>query len=104
MYYLVDNMSLNIWNIYANIEDIPEKYRDSVVQVESLPGGSGILRRAEDGTFYYEEYPPEPIDPPDPVPPEPTVEQRLERIELTSAQTQVQGDYVAFLVETLLAK
>jgi len=64
MYYLVDNMLLNMWNIYVGIENVPEKYKDVAVQVDALPEGSGILRRAEDGTFYYEPYPEE-TEPPD---------------------------------------
>lgn len=47
-----------------------------LIEVEELPEGIGILRQAEDGTFYYEPFP-EPevpgVNPEVPITPEPPV-------------------------------
>jgi len=47
-----------------------------LIEVEELPEGIGILRQAEDGTFYYEPFPefiPRPEEPEQPNIPEPPV-------------------------------
>lgn len=47
-----------------------------LIEVEELPEGIGILRQAEDGTFYYEPFPefiPRPEEPEPPIKPEPPV-------------------------------
>ncbi|MGE7839614.1 hypothetical protein ACQKNX_02365 [Lysinibacillus sp. NPDC093712] len=87
--------------VFNNEPDI-----EGAIVLDALPEGVGILRRRDDGTFYYESVL-EPVDPnpepePEPVPPvETSIEKRLEQIELTSAYTQLQVDYVAFLTEIL---
>lgn len=46
---------------------------EGLLEVESLPEGSGILRRAVDGTFYYEPFPEPEVNPEQPIKPEPPI-------------------------------
>ncbi|MEK5332023.1 hypothetical protein [Lysinibacillus sp. FSL W8-0992] len=83
---------------------IPEYLKSDVIEADIPEVEDGVLRRAEDGTFYFEQFPivPTPEPEPEPIPPvETSIEKRLEQIELTSAYTQLQVDYVAFLTEIL---
>lgn len=67
-------------------------------EVESLPEGEGILRRAEGGSFYYEPFPsveptePEPL-PVESVQPQPveSIEDKLARMEQQLQEQQMQN-------------
>ncbi|MFJ7407543.1 MULTISPECIES: hypothetical protein [unclassified Lysinibacillus] len=93
------------YTLFYTLEGIPEVIKKDLIEAE-VPDGEGILRRGEDGSFYWEipvkepEAIPEPEPEPEP-PVETSIEKRLEQIELTSAYTQLQVDYVAFLTEIL---
>ena len=68
---------------------IDESLHGDLIEVESLPEGTGVLKRRSNGEFYYEstgqEIVQEPVSPVEPTPtPEPpvqeTTEQKLERV------------------------
>ncbi|WP_418301278.1 hypothetical protein [Lysinibacillus fusiformis] len=42
---------------------------EGLIEIESLPEGTGILRRSDDGTFYYEPYPEQEVPEVNPDPP-----------------------------------
>lgn len=69
MYYLYVGTSDICTVFYVKPESIKPIY-----EVESLPEGEGILKRAEDGSFYYEPFP-EPEPPIEPEEPQPTSEE-----------------------------
>lgn len=94
----------NEWLVFYAFESVPTSLKDSVVEIEIPGSGFGILKKGMDGIFYYEPFPEDstPKPEPEPVPPvETSIGKRLEQIELTSAYTQLQVDYVAFLTEIL---
>lgn len=68
MFYLYP--SSDTFTIYTDISYLPEKYHKDLIEIESLPEGDGVLRQAEDGSFYYETFPK-----PNELEPEPTLEQ-----------------------------
>lgn len=71
MFYLYPNE--DTFTFYNSPEDLPEQYRHNLIEVEALPEGSGILRRASNGTFYYEPFPEPEVNPEQPIKPEPPV-------------------------------
>ncbi|RDV25343.1 hypothetical protein [Lysinibacillus capsici] len=84
-----------------------------LIEVEELPEGIGILRQAEDGTFYYEPFPefiprteePE-VNPELPITPEPpeTLEERIARLESIIEQNNlITVDAVLGVYEELVA-
>ncbi|MEA0556085.1 hypothetical protein U1P98_18695 [Lysinibacillus irui] len=82
---------------------------EGLIEVESLPEGSGILRHAADGTFYYEPFPepeePE-VNPELPITPEPpeTLEERIARLESIIEQNNlITVDAVLGVYEELVA-
>lgn len=89
--------------VFNSEDDCPPYMRPDLIGVSEseIPKGVGELRRDSNGNFYlYNE--PDVSPEPEPVPPvETSIEKRLEQIELTSAYTQLQVDYVAFLTEIL---
>ncbi|MDM5245769.1 hypothetical protein [Lysinibacillus sp. G4S2] len=56
------------FGVFYNMNDIPEHLHNTIIVVDSLPEGYGILRRDPQGNFYYEPFPdiPSVIDPPTP--------------------------------------
>lgn len=80
---------------------------EGLIEIESLPEGSGILRRAADGTFYYEPFPevsnPPIIEPEKPESPE-TLEERITRLESIIEQNNlITVDAVLGVYEELVA-
>ena len=67
----------------------------SLIEIESLPEGEGILRRAKDGTFYYELFPDltpvEPVEPIEPEQPVETIDDKLARLEMQLQEQQMQN-------------
>lgn len=76
--------------IFYNAELLPTT-ENEIIEIEKLPSGNGILRRNTNGEFYYEL-----VEEPTPIP---TIEERLEAIEQTSAYTQIQVEYLTMLTE-----
>lgn len=72
MNYLIPNGET--FTIYYDKTFIPADQLKSVIEVEVLPSGSGILKRDIEGVFYIEPYP-EPEPQPVPPEPEPVVDQ-----------------------------
>jgi|GEM_PF-3290553 len=78
---------------------------DGVIVIESLPEGSGILRRNNEGVFYYEKI----IDPeiapePEPVPPVETLEEKISRLfTVTEQNNLITVDAVLGVYEELIA-
>lgn len=82
----------NTFAIFYNAELLPTT-ENEIIEIEKLPSGNGILRRNTNGEFYYESVESKEITP------APTIEDRLETIEQTSAYTQIQVEYLATLAE-----
>lgn len=101
MYYIYVNNHDASCTIFYDTK--PEEL-EPIYELESLPEGDGILKRADDGTFYYEQL--SEVEIPDPIEPEieETIEQRLERIEQTTAYTQLQVEYLTMLSEVNTTK
>jgi len=81
--------------VFNDKSSIPEKYHNSLIEIDSLPDGYGILKRKEDESFYYETVEhkvPEPMDPAPEVPKE-TIEEKLARLE-QQLETQNQRNLV----------
>lgn len=72
MYYLFPTG--DTFSIFCIRPDLP-----NLIELESLPTGDGILKRREDGTFYYEPFPE--VEPP--TEPELPVEPEQPKPELT---------------------
>ena len=90
MYYLVqvnDSFSVFLDRTY-----VPEQLQDQIIEVESLPGGSGTLRRKEDGTFYYDTLQNDVVEEPTPTPEEPTPKPEPESIEDKLTRMEAQMD------------
>lgn len=90
MFYLIPKYDTFI--VYYDKKYIPENQLEVTIEVEELPTGEGILRRDVNGDFYRESVEREET-------PAPTIEDRLEAIEQTSAYTQIQVEYLATLAE-----
>lgn len=91
------------WTIFYDEEHIPETIKNSVVLIEvgekPVDGNEYVLNRNVDsGDFYWELFTQE-IKEPEESQKEPTVEERLARLEETSARTYLQVDYLTFLAE-----
>ncbi|EON70182.1 hypothetical protein [Lysinibacillus sphaericus] len=56
MYYLYKNED-GSFTVFTDLNAVPGWMQSDIIQVSSLPEGEGILRRAEDGSFYYEPFP-----------------------------------------------
>ena len=88
MIYLYPDSKTSSFSVFNDVSTLPEKYRSQLIEIESLPEGEGILRRAGDGSFYYEPFasvePIEPIEPepvePQPIEPVETIDEKLERV------------------------
>ena len=67
------------FSIFYNKDVLSPELQESLIEIEALPEGEGILRRSEGGEFYYEPFP-EPTPEPTPEPKE-TIEEKLIRLE-----------------------
>ena len=85
MFYLLDNR--DGFTIFHEEEHVPAYLRSQLVEVESLPEGDGILRRAEDGSFYFEE-----VVVPEEAPAEKPIEEKID--ELAHMQEELKSDNV----------
>ena len=106
MIYLLGRSST--FTIFYDFKAIPEYLRSEVIEVDSLPEGEGILRKAEDGEFYYEPFPiveDLPIIDPEPEPlPTETLEEKVTRLESTIEQNNLMSMDVSLSVfEEILA-
>ena len=106
MVYLYPNN--DTFSIYTDISYLPEKYHKDVITLESLPQGEGILRRAEDGSFYFEQSttvkePPIIEQPTEPEPTE-TLEEKISRLfTVTEQNNLITVDAVLGVYEELIA-
>lgn len=91
MFYLIPKYDTFI--VYYDKKYIPENQLEVTIEVEELPEGEGILKRNANGNFYRESVESKEVTP------APTIEDRLEAIEQTSAYTQIQVEYLATLAE-----
>lgn len=91
MYYLMPTNTTFV--VYYEKNFVPESLVNQVLEVETLPEGEGILKRNANGDFYREAVESKEVTP------APTIEDRLETIEQTSAYTQIQVEYLATLAE-----
>lgn len=89
MYYLIPTNTTFV--VYYEKSFVPESLVNQVLEVETLPEGEGILKRNANGNFYRESVESKEVTP--------TIEDRLEAIEQTSAYTQIQVEYLATLAE-----
>ena len=66
MPYLLPNTNSNptSYTVFNELDYIPEFAQSEAIFIDALPEGSGVLRRANDGTFYYERTP-EVTEPPE---------------------------------------
>ncbi|WP_312507393.1 hypothetical protein [Lysinibacillus sp.] len=74
---------------------------EGLIELDSLPESSGILRRAEDGTFYYEPYPEE-INPPiieQPTEPPTEIQPPVLSVEEMQAQILLNTEYLVSRAE-----
>lgn len=77
MVYLFPNN--DTFTIFYYKSALHERYHKQLIELESLPEGEGILRRADDGSFYYEPFD-TPIGPEQPIPTE-TLAEKITRLE-----------------------
>ncbi len=95
------------WMIYLQNPNLP-----NTIELDELPSGSGILKRHEDGTFYYEEdavpeqpeVNPTPEPEPEPVPPVETIEEKINNLfNMTEQNNLITVDAVLGVYEEVLA-
>jgi len=73
------------FGVFYNMNDIPEHLQNTIIVVDSLPEGYGILRRDTQGNFYYEPFP----DMPTVIEPSETLEEKITRLEATIEQNNL---------------
>lgn len=87
--------------IYYKKEYVPKQQESSIIEVQSLPEGHGILKRAEDGSFFYE-VPKEVVSDPLPelTPVEESLPEKVDRLDGMMAYTQLRMEYLIILTES----
>ncbi|MFJ5768154.1 hypothetical protein ACIP9C_22760 [Lysinibacillus sp. NPDC093210] len=93
--------------LFFNINGVPEWMRP-IVEEMTIPEGSGILQKKEDGSFYYEPFPidhvPTPEPEPEPVPPVETIEEKINNLfNMTEQNNLITVDAVLGVYEEVLA-
>ncbi|MFJ7647707.1 hypothetical protein ACIQ1H_09165 [Lysinibacillus sp. NPDC097279] len=94
----------NSYTLFYTLEGIPEVIKKDLIEAE-IPEGDGILRREEDGSFYWE-LPPEPTPEPEPepVPPVETIEEKINNLfSMTEQNNLITVDAVLGVYEEVLA-
>lgn len=97
------------YTLFYTLEGVPEVIKKDLIEAE-VPDGYGILRREEDGSFYWElpdkepEPTPEPEPEPEPVPPVETIEEKINNLfNMTEQNNLITVDAVLGVYEEVLA-
>lgn len=96
------------WTVFFVMEGVPDSLKQDVIEIEVPDDGVGILRRAKDGSFYYEPFPTveEPPIIEQPTEPEPTetLEEKISRLfTVTEQNNLITVDAVLGVYEELVA-
>lgn len=86
------------WTVFFVMEGVPDSLKQDVIEIEVPDDGVGILRRAKDGSFYYEPFPtveePPINEPSEEVPPQLQVS-----VEEMQAQILLNTEYLVSRIE-----
>lgn len=104
MIYVYHDIETNTFSSFTDVSHLNKEQLKNVVSTDNPPNGNGDLKFDENRNIYLESIAPVAVKDieekeNDAITPEPTIEDRLEAIEQTSAYTQIQVEYLATLAE-----